>query len=351
MRKPTPGKTKVSRKPLFRFVLNPFTDYRCTRCPRCNALNKVRKVPLVIHMEPDNLCVLQLSVLLCPACNILILHQDRLEEKLAAAYGEIVRGPVGNPYFLLGTMEPADWRRTLKESTPAEELLALHHPFKSELELRVTLPGWFPAGSVPIQRTSFDRGAPRSLGESPPNANPSKCFRLRISLEGIAPEIWRTLYVPVDIQLPALHQALQAVMGWEDYHLHLFRINGRDYVIPGDDRLENEVDEQGVRLSEVVQEGGSFTYQYDFGDNWNHTVTVEATAQGLVLRPPVCTSGARSCPPEDCGGVDGYRELLRVLSNPQDKEHQEMRAWVGRRFDPDRFDLERSNRRLSGLRL
>lgn len=85
--------------------------------------------------------------------------------------------------------------------------------------------------------------------------------------------------------------------------------------------------------------GSSFTYTYDFGDNWRHKVTVEkVTPADPSVTYPVCTGGRRARPPEDCGGVWGYVNVLAVLADPADEEHASMREWVGGAFDPEAFD-------------
>jgi hypothetical protein len=102
----------------------------------------------------------------------------------------------------------------------------------------------------------------------------------------------------------------------------------------------------------VTAAGIPFQYQYDFGDDWQHTVQVEkirpAAPDTLVLS---CLAGKRACPPEDCGGIPGYAQLLRILKNPRHPEYGELRQWAGRRFDPEGFDPEAVNKKLYRLRV
>src|SRR5947209_7775364 len=95
---------KYGREPRHRFILNPHQDLRCSRCPKCDALMKVRKVPLLIHVEPQNLITLRKTVKLCPACDILIAHQDELEREIAYLFQQRQPEIVGNPYLVLGTV-------------------------------------------------------------------------------------------------------------------------------------------------------------------------------------------------------------------------------------------------------
>ena len=150
-----------------------------------------------------------------------------------------------------------------------------------------------------------------------------------------------------------LHQALQLVLGWTDSHLHLFQVGDLRYMLPDPDfGLEaKERNERGKRLSRLVPAAGNpFRYDYDYGDNWQHEILVE---QILPAEPgkvyPVCLGGERAVPPEDCGGVDGYQELLRILRNPRHTEYAAMRAWAGEGYNPEAFDLVAVNRSLEKL--
>lgn len=108
------------------------------------------------------------------------------------------------------------------------------------------------------------------------------------------------------------------------------------------------VDERAAPLGAVAHQGSRLVYRYDFGDDWAHDITVETVTE--PDREPLrlsCLDGARGCPPEDCGGVHGYENLLRVLRDPADEEHADMKRWVGRGFDPEKFELEKVNKKLA----
>jgi hypothetical protein len=176
-------------------------------------------------------------------------------------------------------------------------------------------------------------------------------YQLKIVLEGIRPQIWRRGVVPADIRLSHLHDVFQITMGWTDSHLHAFTIGELEYSMPYE-ALDTE-DERRVRLSSLVTGAGTpFQYQYDCGDDWQHAVQVEkirpAAPDTLV---PSCLAGKRACPPEDCGGIPGYAQLLRILKSPRHPEYGEMRQWAGPRFDPDVFDQEEANKKLHRLRV
>lgn len=178
--------------------------------------------------------------------------------------------------------------------------------------------------------------------------------RLRITLQGTSPPVWRRVAVPSSTTLEQLHRVLQDVMGWEDCHLHEFTFAGHRYG-PRNELLDGwgtrPKDEAGAKLLRVAPAGARFTYLYDFGDGWQHEVVVETVEKAAPGAPgadgPVCLSGRRACPPEDCGGVWGYEHLLGALADPEHAEHAEMSEWVGDDHDPESFDLEAVNGRLA----
>jgi len=135
-------------------------------------------------------------------------------------------------------------------------------------------------------------------------------------------------------------------MGWTNSHLHHFPLGKQLY---GDPELMQEnfaelgyKDSTAAKLSGIVPQSGKrfkFRYEYDFGDSWEHEIVVEKTIDRAVdQRYPVCLEGARSCPPEDCGGVWGYADLLEAITNPKHESHAELLEWLGGSFDPEAFD-------------
>lgn len=170
---------------------------------------------------------------------------------------------------------------------------------------------------------------------------------LKVTLRGLKPPVWRRLLVPGTMTLGALHQAIQAAMGWHDCHLHAFDIAGEQF---GDRRTVDDVaDENRVTLNSLARSGVTrFAYTYDFGDNWEHTITVEKSEPMVEGKAyPVCIAGKRTCPPEDCGGVWGYSDLLAILADPAHPEHANYADWVDEDFDPDDFDIEGANALLA----
>lgn len=165
-----------------------------------------------------------------------------------------------------------------------------------------------------------------------------KTVRLRVTIREVVPRVQRVLDVPARITLDELHEVLQVAIGWTDSHLHQFRTDDAVYTVPFEDWDEDdEVDERGVRLSGLPTR---FGYAYDLGDGWQHDVEV----LGAGGDRPGCVGGQGACPPEDCGGVDGYADLLDALADPGHAEHDSMRTWVGDRLRP--FDQEATTERV-----
>ena len=173
---------------------------------------------------------------------------------------------------------------------------------------------------------------------------------LCISLDEITPSIWRRLVVPASITLDLLHDVFQVVMGWEDYHLHEFTIGGRRFTEDPEEPDEG-IEEAGLVLGDFITNAKSkFNYGYDFGDGWEHTVTVEKMAnipEGHAV-DITCLDGKRRCPPEDVGGPPGYANYLEALADPKHEDHKDMLRWRGE-FDPKAFDPDRVNRELAKL--
>jgi len=176
----------------------------------------------------------------------------------------------------------------------------------------------------------------------------AQIYQLKVTLNDVRPAIWRRFQADGDISLVELHRCIQAVMDWKNCHMHEFVIKGEKYGMPdggGEEVFDVKVyDGKKYKLSELVAQGDSFIYIYDFGDDWRHTVEVEEvlTVEARA-RYPRCVDGARACPPEDCGGPWGYEEMLEALKNPDHREYKHYREWLGGEFDPEGFDLNKVN--------
>lgn len=172
----------------------------------------------------------------------------------------------------------------------------------------------------------------------------------------IEPKITRTLELPMELNLAQLHEVIQAAFGWTDRHLHQFNIGGLVYGAP-------EFDEDGlsgyrtyeaakVRLSDLQfpqfpnENTLTILYQYDFGDNWIHMLRLEQAPRKENTKYPRCIAATRSGPPEDSGGPWRYGDFVEAWSDRGHEEHQDIRRWAGRKFDPKFCDLDTINKAI-----
>ena len=180
-------------------------------------------------------------------------------------------------------------------------------------------------------------------------------YQLKITLKDFKPVIWRRLLVPGHYPLSRLHRVIQYAMGWTDSHLHCFRVGEERYSlpVPGTDwEVSGDRDSRRVRLNDIAPRVKmKLIYEYDFGDGWEHDILVEdILPPDPELKHPVCLKGKGACPPEDVGGVWGYADFLEAMQDPEHKEHDNYRQWIGGEFDPDAFDLELTNRLLRDIK-
>ncbi|MCD6328846.1 MAG: plasmid pRiA4b ORF-3 family protein [Candidatus Cloacimonetes bacterium] len=180
-----------------------------------------------------------------------------------------------------------------------------------------------------------------------------KIYQIQIALKNFKPKIWRRILVPSDVSLSDFHKIIQTTMGWTNTHLHQFYKNGKHYMeqmeedYMWDDR--NQFDYIAMQLSDLLRyENEKISYEYDFGDGWNHEIVLEKILPFDDKEEyPVCIKGKMNCPLEDCGGVWGYADLLEVLKNPKHKEYEKLVDWIGdEHFDPEHFDKDEVNELL-----
>jgi hypothetical protein len=187
-------------------------------------------------------------------------------------------------------------------------------------------------------------------------AVPPDIYRIKVTLLDTHPPIWRRLLVPASMTLGQLDGVLQVAMGWDGSHPHEFRIGqqrfGEQDPMEGFSGWQEVAAEDMAPLFNVLGGAGAkAVYTYDFGDSWKHRIAVEK-----VLPPeagqeyPVCVAGKRHGPPDDCGGVWGYYEMLCAIGDPEHRQHGKALNWLGADYDPEAFSVDAVNREFAAMR-
>ncbi len=175
-----------------------------------------------------------------------------------------------------------------------------------------------------------------------------KVLQLKIFLDEITPKIWRRFLVKDNLTFHKLHEIIQTLMSWGDYHLYAFYIGKEQFSVPHTYSDEKQINAKKVKLKDKLSLKKKFGYVYDFGDNWEHTLVVEKILDAKdVAECPTCLEGERACPPEDCGSIPGYYELMRIKKNKKHPEYKErIVEWLGEDFDFEFFDKGEINKEL-----
>nr|XP_042913614.1 uncharacterized protein y4hQ-like [Parasteatoda tepidariorum] len=192
------------------------------------------------------------------------------------------------------------------------------------------------------------------------SASTSDIFQFKITLKGAQPLIWRRIQISKNATFEKFHLAVNKSMGWNESHVHEFRLKTKTDVIGPKDRScfidamcwdnvlgkRNILDESKIKISTHFNKPkDSMVYVYDLGDRWTHSIVLEEILQSLPKKKyPVCLDGRRACPPDDCGGEPGFKDLLEILSNPRHPEFKEKKEWlcyIGKRnWKPEVFDVK-----------
>ncbi len=181
------------------------------------------------------------------------------------------------------------------------------------------------------------------------NRKYDRVYQFKITLIRIKPPIWRRIQVPEIYTFWDLHVAIQDSMGWTDTHLHHFWIKNpatgiREEVgIPDEDLIDMAILPGWKRkiANYFSSQNDKAEYIYDYGDDWRHSIKLEKIlerSEGIDY--PICTRGARACPPEDCGGIWGYQNFLEAIMDSGNPQHEELLDWVGGDFNSEFFDVK-----------
>ncbi len=151
--------------------------------------------------------------------------------------------------------------------------------------------------------------------EAPQEKVSVRAFQMKITLRGMKPPVWRRFFVPEDMTFQTLADVLITVMGWSGSHLSAFEMpkSGLNIMAnPWSDNEEQFGDHNGkkVKLTDLLPAEKKFIFVYDMGDNWEHEVVIEDVRENYPALYPAVLAYEGNCPPDDCGGVWGYMDML-----------------------------------------
>jgi len=195
---------------------------------------------------------------------------------------------------------------------------------------------------VKPEMLEFDDPFEDELGDSIQVTPAVQGYLFKIWLEGIRPLIWRRFQVPAGISFHALHDIVQLVMGWENFHLYRFTVGDLAFMATPLGMGDYSADE---RIDPYLQQmGTTIYYEYDFGDAWGHILKLEKQLTEPLR--PACLAGKAACPPEDCGGLWVYKEFLRSRKKRSGRVSPKWQEQMGTFWDADAFDLALTNSAL-----
>jgi hypothetical protein len=183
-------------------------------------------------------------------------------------------------------------------------------------------------------------------------------LQLKISLRSAKPPIWRRVEVTGDTTLEVLHHIIQRTFAWNGDHPHTFSTSYGDFAANmfGDDEDFGRQDAASATVEQVLSSVKSkISYLYDFGDDWDHQIVVEKMLErDETVAYPRCTDGRLAAPPDDCGGIWGYQNMVDALAGAAHPDHEHYLDWLGidspSQFDAERFDIAAVNQQLANLR-
>jgi len=178
-----------------------------------------------------------------------------------------------------------------------------------------------------------------------------RVFQLHLKIAGCQPRIWRRLLVRETMWLSRLHDTIQVAFDWYDYQTHAFAFGDLRFGNPVKRDDEVVEDDRDVTLADVNLESHEhFTYGYHFDESWLVEIAFERLQplkKGLSY--PHCPGGGRAGPPEDCGGIEAYHDMLACIKEPATDLGREWLEWLGPDYDPEACDLAKINQGLRKL--
>ena len=230
------------------------------------------------------------------------------------------------------------------------ETISKDESFSSSLDQMISGLGMPGMPSSGIAAAPLDSASLEDMDSTP------YLLQLRIDLNGAKPPIWRRVIISSQSTLADLHATIQAAMGWYNAHLHHFETDAFGFIsdsVDPDFGLSSDHTTDQIPLYAVLEsEGDKIGYTYDFGDDWEHTIKLEKKLPYLATPAhPTCLKGKGACPPEDCGGMWGYYDLLEALKNKRHEMHKEYVEFYGKEVLTEQFDLQHTDRKLKNLQM
>ena len=171
----------------------------------------------------------------------------------------------------------------------------------------------------------------------------SNVLQFKITLRNTKPAIWRRFLIEDILTFHDLHLVIQNVMGWTNSHLYQFVYNKTSFIgIPESEEDNNITNAKEVVLSSFFDQPKiRINYEYDFGDSWDHELVLEKILDKVPgAQYPNCIKGERNCPPEDCGGIWGFYNMLEILKDKKHRAYEETLEWLGDDYNPEEFDID-----------
>jgi Plasmid pRiA4b ORF-3-like protein len=182
-------------------------------------------------------------------------------------------------------------------------------------------------------------------------SSPSEIARLTVEIDDVTPRVARCLEVPLDIRLDDLHFVLQIAIGWQNGHPFEFRIGDKAWGLHDREAESNPTPADSATLADILAVGGTFKYDYVFGEDWQHTVMLHSRADAAPgARYPHLVSAEGRCPPADIGGPIGYETYLRTIADPASINYEDMIEFDVPDFDPHAVDEAALRANLASLR-
>ena len=186
---------------------------------------------------------------------------------------------------------------------------------------------------------------------SGPKKPVDRVLSLRMTVTGTQPKVWRRLLVRESMWLSRLHDSIQIAFDWFDYQTHTFVLDDLRFGNPLKQDAVLIEDDRDVSLGDLgLATRDRFTYDYHFGESWHIEIRIEKVAPPEKRTAyPLCTAGERAGPPEDCGGLEAFHDMLACVKQPDTELGREWLDWLGPEYDPTVCDVDKINKSLRKL--